>query len=53
MALNLADWVVDRHAREGRGARVAAWVGDRALTYEEIRRLSSRAGNVLRRLGVG
>ena len=51
--MNLADRVVDRHAREGRGGAVAAWIGERGLTYDEVRRLSNRAGHALRGLGVG
>lgn len=50
--LNMGEWVVDRHVRAGRGGRVAVHVGDRSYTYEEIRRLSNRAGNALRGLGV-
>ena len=50
--LNIGDWVVDRHVREGRGRNPAVHVGDRTHSYDEIRRLSNRAGNVLRGLGV-
>ena len=50
--LNMGDWVVDRHVREGRGRNPAAYVGDSAYTYDEVRRLSNRAGNTLRGLGV-
>ncbi|MBI4608714.1 MAG: acyl-CoA synthetase [Candidatus Rokubacteria bacterium] len=50
--LNMGAWVVDRHVREGRGPNPAVHVGHRTYTYEEIRRLSNRAGNALRGLGV-
>ncbi|MFQ5828761.1 MAG: acyl-CoA synthetase [Candidatus Methylomirabilia bacterium] len=50
--LNMGDWIVDRHVREGRGENPAAYVGDRTYTYDEIRRLSNRVGNALRELGV-
>ncbi|MGH7905773.1 MAG: acyl-CoA synthetase [Candidatus Binataceae bacterium] len=49
---NMAEWVIDRHVNEGRGGKVAAWAGERPYTFEQIRRLSNRFGNVLRSLGV-
>jgi acyl-coenzyme A synthetase/AMP-(fatty) acid ligase len=51
--LNLGHWVIDRHVAEGRGRRVAVRAGDAAYTYDDLRRLSNRAGNALRALGVG
>ncbi|MBI2319209.1 MAG: acyl-CoA synthetase [Betaproteobacteria bacterium] len=51
-SLNLADWVVDRHVREGHGSRPALLAGDRAWTYDELPRLTNRAGNALAGLGV-
>ncbi len=50
--LNLGRWVVDRHVEEGRGERPAVRVDGRVHTYDEIRRLSNRAGQVLRDAGV-
>jgi len=50
--LNLADEVVDRNVREGRGGDVAVYDGDRRYTFDELRRMSNRAGNALRGLGV-
>lgn len=50
--LNLGAWVVDRHVHEGRGHRVAARLDDRTYTYDDLRRLSNRAGHALRALGV-
>jgi acyl-coenzyme A synthetase/AMP-(fatty) acid ligase len=50
--LNLGHWVVDRHVAEGRGHRVAVRSGDTTYSYDDLRRLSNRAGNALRALGV-
>jgi benzoate-CoA ligase family protein len=50
--LNIAEAIVDRHVAAGQGERIAAWVGERAYTYRELRELSNRFGNVLRTLGV-
>ncbi len=50
--LNLADRIVDQHVRDGRGARPAIRAGDDAWTYEDLRRLTNRAGNALAALGV-
>lgn len=50
--LNLGHWVVDRHVAEGRGHRVAVRSGDTTYTYDDLRRLSNRAGNAFRALGV-
>jgi benzoate-CoA ligase family protein len=51
--LNLGHWVVDRHVAEGRGHRVAVRAGDTTYTYDDLRRLSNRAGAAFRALGVG
>ena len=51
--LNLGDWVVDRHVREGRGGRPAVHAGDRSYSYVDLRRLSNRAANALGGLGIG
>lgn len=51
--LNLGHWVVDRHVAEGRGRRVAVRAGDATYTYDDLRRLSNRADNAFRALGVG
>lgn len=42
---NLADHFVDRHLREGRGAKVAIRCEDRVLTYAEIADQVNRAAN--------
>jgi benzoate-CoA ligase len=49
---NLADYLVDRHVREGRGARTAVLCGDESITYAQIAERSSRLANGLRSLGV-
>lgn len=51
--LNMGEWLVDRHVREGRGGRVAVYAGERTHTFQEISELSNRFGNALRGLGVG
>ncbi len=51
--LNLGEWVVDRHVREGRGARPAVHAGDRIYSYADLRRLSNRVANALAGLGIG
>jgi benzoate-CoA ligase len=49
---NLVGHFVDRHIREGRGARTAIWSGDRRLTYGELSEQIDRAGNGLLQLGL-
>src|SRR5438270_9151612 len=51
-SFNIADYLVDRHAREGRGGRTAILCGDESVTYEELADRSNRVGNGLRSLGV-
>jgi acetyl-CoA synthetase len=56
--LNIAHEAIDRHAARGAGARVAIrWLGRdgerRDLTYDDLRRETSRFANLLTRLGVG
>jgi benzoate-CoA ligase family protein len=51
--LNLATYFVDRHLAEGRGEKTAVIDEDRRYTYAEIAALVNRAGNALRRAGVG
>ena len=50
--LNLGHWVVDRHVAEGRGGRVAVRAGGATYTFDDLRRLSNRAGHAFRALGV-
>jgi benzoate-CoA ligase family protein len=51
--LNLGEWVVDRHVREGRGGQPAVHAGDRIYSYADLRRLSNRVANALGGLGIG
>ena len=45
-ALNIADYLVARHVREGWGARTALVTGDGSISYSELDALVNRAGNV-------
>jgi benzoate-CoA ligase len=49
---NIADYLVDRHVRDGRGGRTAILCGDESVTYAQVAERSNRAGNGLRSLGV-
>src|SRR5437868_6209032 len=51
-SFNIADYLVDRHAREGRGGRTAILCGDESVTYTELADRSNRLANGLRALGV-
>jgi acyl-coenzyme A synthetase/AMP-(fatty) acid ligase len=50
---NLAEWLLDRNVREGRGDRPAVRSGDQVYSYAEIAELQNRCGNALRELGTG
>ena len=52
-AFNVADYLVARHVREGRGHRVALITADRSITYGELDALVNRAGHAFRTLGIG
>jgi benzoate-CoA ligase len=49
---NLAEWLVDRHVREGRGERTAVLFGDEQITYADVAERSSRVATGLKRLGL-
>src|SRR5438477_704197 len=49
---NIADYLVDRHVREGRGGRTAILFGDESITYAQVADRSNRVGNGLSSLGV-
>src|SRR5205823_1467732 len=51
-SFNIADYLVDRHVREGRGGRTAILCGDESVTYAQVADRSSRLANGLRSLGV-
>lgn len=51
-AFNVADYLVARHVRDGRGGRVALTTADARITYAELDGLINRAGNVLRAVGL-
>src|SRR3974377_1605877 len=50
--LNLADFFLDRHGREGRGDNAAILFGDTKLTYKEVVAMANKVANVLKGLGV-
>src|SRR6266480_688424 len=49
---NIADYLVDRHVREGRGSRTAILYGDESVSYEQVAERSNRVANALRAIGV-
>ncbi|MCT9078703.1 benzoate-CoA ligase family protein [Streptomyces fulvoviolaceus] len=49
---NAAEWLVDRHPREGNGARTAVVTPTRSLSYEELSGEVRRVAAGLRALGV-
>lgn len=51
-AFNTADYLVDRHVREGNGARTALVTPTRTLTYEQLSAEVRRVAAGLRALGV-
>ena len=49
---NIADFLVDRHVREGRGAKAAILAGGQQITYADLAREVNRVGNALVSEGV-
>src|SRR5207245_8265723 len=49
---NIADYLVDRHVREGRGGRTAILYGEESITYGQVAERSNRVANALRSLGI-
>ncbi|MDY0039451.1 MAG: acyl-CoA synthetase [Desulforhabdus sp.] len=52
MELNLADFLVDRHIREGRGENVAIKFMDKTFSYAQLQQMVNKFGNSLKALGV-
>ncbi|MFW6123402.1 MAG: acyl-CoA synthetase [Thermodesulfobacteriota bacterium] len=50
--LNLAEFFLDRHVKEGRGDNVAVLFGDTKTTYNELLAMANKFANVLKGLGV-
>lgn len=50
--LNLAEFLLDRHVKEGRGDNVAILFGDSKTTYKELLAMANKFANVLKDLGV-
>src|SRR2546423_9419270 len=49
---NIADSLVDRHVRDGRGARTAILCGEESVSYEQVAERSNRVANGLRSIGL-
>ncbi len=50
--LNIADFLLDRHVREGRGGNVAIRFMDKEITYAQLQKLVNQFGNSLKEAGV-
>jgi benzoate-CoA ligase len=51
-SFNIADYLVDRHVREGRGNRSAILCGEESVTYAQVAERSNRVANGLTALGL-
>src|ERR687884_686699 len=51
-SFNIADYLVDRHVREGRGGRTAILCGDESVSYEQVAERSNRVAAGLRLIGL-
>ena len=49
--LNLADFLLDRHIREGRGENIAIKFGDRTITYSQLQTRVNKFANGLKSAG--
>jgi 2-aminobenzoate-CoA ligase len=49
---NIAEELLDKHVKEGRGDNVAILFGDQKVTYKELLAMSNKFANVLAGLGV-
>jgi 2-aminobenzoate-CoA ligase len=52
MKVNLADFLLDRHVREGRGDNPAIKFMDKTLTYKQVQQMVNKFGNSLKKAGV-
>lgn len=52
MELNLADYLLDRHVREGRGDNIAIKFMDKQFTYAQLQQMVNKFGNALKAAGV-
>ena len=50
--LNLADFLLDRHVREGGGGNVAVKFMDKEITYAQLQKMVNQFGNALKDAGV-
>jgi len=50
--LNLADFLLDRHIREGAGGNVAVKFMDKEITYAQLQKMVNQFGNALKDAGV-
>lgn len=50
--LNLADFMLDRHVREGRGDNAAVKFMDQTVTYAKLQEMANKFGNSLKDAGV-
>jgi len=50
--LNLADFLLDRHVREGRGGNPAIKFMDQTVTYAQLQEMVNKFGNSLKNVGV-
>lgn len=50
--LNLAEFLLDRHVKEGRGDNTAILFGDTKLTYKDVLAMANKFANILKGLGV-
>ena len=50
--LNLADYLLDRHVKAGRGGNVAIRFMDKEITYAQLQKMVNQFGNALKDAGV-
>lgn len=50
--LNLADFLLDRHVREGRGDNAAIKFMDKTFSYAQVQQMVNKFGNALKEAGV-